>query len=150
MGFRVLGTNHTSFTVSSLDRSVGFFRDCLKFELVSRAPRDPAVVQKITGVEGADMEIAFLKGPGHTVELIEYKAPANKGRVEARPCDTGFAHLALNVDDADAAVAQAALYQVQAISAPVPINAGPNKGRKVVYLRDWDGVTFEFIEVAAK
>jgi catechol 2,3-dioxygenase-like lactoylglutathione lyase family enzyme len=150
MGFRVLGTNHTSFTVSSLDRSVGFFRDCLKFELVSRAPRDPAVVQKITGVEGADMEIAFLKGPGHTVELIEYKAPASKGKVEARPCDTGFAHLALNVDDADAAVAEAALYQVKAISAPVPINAGPNKGRKVVYLRDWDGVTFEFIEVAAK
>lgn len=150
MGFRVLGTNHTSFTVSSLDRSVGFFRDCLKFELISRAPRDPALVQKITGVEGADMEIAFLKGPGHTVELIEYKAPANKGRVEARPCDTGFAHLALNVDDADAAVAEAALYQVKAISAPVPINAGPNKGRKVVYLRDWDGVTFEFIEVAAQ
>ena len=150
MGFRVLGTNHTSFTVSSLDRSVGFFRDCLRFELISRAPRDPAVVQRITGVEGADMEIAFLKGPGHTVELIEYKAPANRGKVEARPCDTGFAHLALNVDDADAAVAEAALYQVKAISAPVPINAGPNKGRKVVYLRDWDGVTFEFIEVAAK
>jgi catechol 2,3-dioxygenase-like lactoylglutathione lyase family enzyme len=150
MGFRVLGTNHTSFTVSSLDRSVGFFRDCLKFELVSRAPRDPALVRKITGVEGADMEIAFLKGPGHTVELIEYKAPANKGKVEARPCDTGFAHLALNVDDAEAAVAEAALYQVKAISAPVAINAGPNKGRKVVYLRDWDGVTFEFIEVAAK
>ena len=150
MGFRVLGTNHTSFTVSSLDRSVGFFRDCLKFELVSRAPRDPALVRKITGVEGADMEIAFLKGPGHTVELIEYKAPANKGKVEARPCDTGFAHLALNVDDADAAVAEAALYQVKAISAPVAINAGPNKGRKVVYLRDWDGVTFEFIEVAVK
>jgi glyoxylase I family protein len=150
MGFRVLGTNHTSFTVSSLDRSVGFFRDCLRFELISRAPRDPAVVQRITGVEGAEMEIAFLKGPGHTVELIEYKAPANRGKVEARPCDTGFAHLALNVDDADAAVAEAALYQVKAISAPVPINAGPNKGRKVVYLRDWDGVTFEFIEVAAK
>ena len=150
MGFRVLGTNHTSFTVSSLDRSLGFFRDCLKFELVSRAPRDPAVIQKITGVEGADMEIAFLKGPGHTVELIEYKAPASRGKVNARPCDTGFAHLALNVDDAAAGVAEAALFGVKAISAPVPINAGPNKGRKVVYLRDWDGVTFEFIEVATQ
>ena len=27
---------------------------------------------------------------------------------------------------------------------------GPNKGRKVVYVRDWDGVTLEFIEVATK
>ena len=147
MGFRVLGTNHTSFTVSSLDRSVGFFRDCLKFELLSRATRDPAIVSRISGVEGAEMEIAFLRGPGHTVELIEYKAPADRGRVQARPCDTGFAHLALNVDDAVAAVAEAALYGVKAISEPVPINAGPNKGRKVVYLRDWDGITFEFIEM---
>lgn len=37
--FRVLGTNHTSFTVSSLDRTIAFFRDCLGFDLVSRAPR---------------------------------------------------------------------------------------------------------------
>ena len=46
--FKVLGTNHTSFTVSNLDRTVGFFRDCLGFELVSKAPRDPALVSRIT------------------------------------------------------------------------------------------------------
>jgi len=148
MGFRVVSTNHTSFTVSSLDRSIPFFRDCLGFELVSRAPRDPAIVRQITGVPGADMEIAFLRGPGHTLELIEYKAPATRGRVESRPCDTGFAHLALNVDDVDAAVAAVAPFGVRPIAAPVAINAGPNKGRKVVYVRDWDGVTLEFIETA--
>lgn len=146
MGFRIVSTNHTSFTVSSLDRSVGFFRDCLGFELVSRAPRDPAVIQSITGVAGADMEIAFLRAPGHTLELIEYKAPATKGRVESRPCDTGFAHLAFNVDDVDAVVAAVAPFGVTPIGAPVAINAGPNQGRKVVYVRDWDGVTLEFIE----
>ena len=149
MGFRVVGTNHTSFTVSSLDRSIGFFRDCLGFELISRAPRDPAIVSKITGVPGADMEIAFLRAPGHTIELIQYKGPAQRGRIEARPCDTGFAHVAFNVDDVEAAVAAAKPYQVNALAPPVAINAGPNKGRKVVYLRDWDGVTVELIEVAA-
>ena len=136
MNYRVLGTNHTSFTVSSLDRTIGFFRDCLGFQVLNRAPRDPAIVSKITGVEGADMEIAFLRGPGCTVELIEYKAPASRGRVEARPCDAGFAHMAFDVDDVDAAIAP-----------PVPINDGPNKGRRVVYLRDPDGVTIEFIEI---
>jgi catechol 2,3-dioxygenase-like lactoylglutathione lyase family enzyme len=149
MSFRVVGTNHTSFTVSSLDRSIGFFRDCLGFELISRAPRDPAIVSKITGVPGADMEIAFLRAPGHTIELIQYKGPAQRGRIEARPCDTGFAHVAFNVDDVEAAVAAAKPYQVNALAPPVAINAGPNKGRKVVYLRDWDGVTVELIEVAA-
>ncbi len=148
-GFRVMGTNHTSFTVSSLDRAIAFFRDCLHFDLVSRAPRDPALVARITGVPGAQVEIAFVRGPGHTVELIEYKAPADRGRVEARPCDAGFAHLALNVDDVDAAVEAAARFGVTPVSPPVAIDQGPNRGHKVVYLRDPDGVTIEFIEARA-
>ena len=77
--FRVLGTNHTSFTVSSLDRTIAFFRDCLGFDLVSRAPRDPDIVSRVTGVPGAQVTIAFLRGAGHTVELIEYAAPADRG-----------------------------------------------------------------------
>jgi catechol 2,3-dioxygenase-like lactoylglutathione lyase family enzyme len=147
MSYRVLGTNHTSFTVSSLDRTIGFFRDCLGFQVLNRAPRDPAIVSKITGVEGADMEIAFLRGPGCTIELIEYKAPATRGRVEARPCDAGFAHMAFDVDDVDAAITAAKKHRVEPIAPPVPINDGPNKGRRVAYLRDPDGVTIEFIEI---
>ncbi len=98
MTFRVLSANHTSFTVSSLDRTPRFFTECLAFQLVSRAPRDPRVIQKITGV-----------------------------------------------DDVDAAVAASARYGVAAINPPVVIDQGPNKGKKVVYLRDADGVTLEYI-----
>ena len=123
MTFRVLGTNHTSFTVSDLERSIGFWRDCLGCELISKAPRDPGLVSRITGVAGA---------------------------VKARPCDTGFAHVAFNVDDAAAAVAAAERYGVKPVSQPVTIDQGPNQGRRVVYLRDWDGITIEMIEVAAK
>jgi catechol 2,3-dioxygenase-like lactoylglutathione lyase family enzyme len=137
--FKVLGTNHTSFTVSNLERTVGFFRDCLGFELISKAPRDPALTSRITGVEGADLMIAFLRAPGHTIELIEYRAPANKGT-----------HVAFNVDNAVAAVAAVESYGVKPIAPPVTIDQGPNKGRKVVYVRDWDGVTLEFIEVAPR
>ncbi|MBW1785365.1 MAG: VOC family protein [Deltaproteobacteria bacterium] len=35
--FKALNTNHTSFTVSNLDRSVAFFRDALGFEIISKA-----------------------------------------------------------------------------------------------------------------
>jgi len=148
MSFRILGTNHTSFTVSDLERSIVFLRDGLGFKVVSKAPRDPALVSRITGVEGAEMMIAFLQAPGHTLELIEYRAPAGRGAVKARPCDTGFAHVAFNVDDAEAAVREVARYGVKPISPPVAIDQGPNKGRKVVYLRDWDGITIELIEAA--
>lgn len=144
--FKVLATNHTSFTVSDLDRSIAFFRDGLGFEVTSRAPRDPGLIQAITGVEGADLEIAFVRGPGHTLELIEYKKPGDKGQVVPRPCDTGFAHIAFDVDDIDAAIATAEKFAVRPIGQVVVIDKGPNAGGRVCYLRDPDGIAIEFIE----
>ena len=149
VGFKVLATNHTSFTVSDLDRSVGFFTQALGFELLSRAPRDPAAIRQITGVPGAEMEVAFVQGPGHRIELIQYLAPADKGRVESRPCDTGVAHVAYDVDDIEAAIAAAADHDVQPIGAPYVIDQGPNTACRVAYLRDPDGITIEFIEKKA-
>jgi catechol 2,3-dioxygenase-like lactoylglutathione lyase family enzyme len=144
--FKVLATNHTSFTVSDLDRSVAFFRDALGFEVTSRAPRDPKLIQSITGIEGADLEIAYVRGPGHSLELIEYQAPSDKGKVESRPCDTGFAHIAYDVDNIDAAVAASAPFDVLPIGDITVIDKGPNAGGRVCYLRDPDGVTIEYIE----
>jgi len=147
MGFKVVGTNHTSFTVSDLERTLGLFRDGLGFEVTSKAPRDVKLTERITGVPGADLLIAFVRAPGHMIELIEYRAPAEKGRVVSRPCDAGFSHIAFNVDDVDGALEAVKRYGVQPISPPVTIDQGPNKGRRVVYTRDPDGITIEFIEV---
>ena len=147
-GFKVLATNHTSFTVSDLNRSLAFFRDGLGFEVTSVAPRDPALIQAITGVEGAALNIAYVRGPGHSLELIQYDSPADKGQVVARPCDTGFAHVAYDVDDIDAAIATAADYDVRPVGKVMVIDKGPNAGGRVCYLRDPDGVTIEFIERA--
>lgn len=148
--FQVLATNHTSFTVSDLDRTVGYFVDALGFELISRAPRDSAVISRITGVAGADIEVAYVQGPGHRLELIQYRAPQDRGRVRSRPCDTGFAHVAFDVDDIDAAIAASAPHGVLPIGDPVPIDRGPNAGGRVVYMRDADEVTVEFIEKPAR
>jgi len=147
--FKVLRTNHTSFTVSDLDRIVGFFCQGLGFELINRAPRDPKLVQQISGVPGADIEVAYVQGPEHRLELIQYHGPEDRGRVECRPCDAGYAHLAYDVDDVDAAMAAARDYTFEELGAPVPIDKGPNTGSRVVYMRDVDGITVEFIEKAA-
>ena len=96
--FKILRTNHTGIIVSDLDRSIAFFRDALGFEVTSRAPRDLALIRSITGVDGADVEIAYIRGPDHNLELIQYLAPADKGRVSARQCDTGLFHVAFDVD----------------------------------------------------
>lgn len=145
-GFTVRGVNHTSFTVGSLDRAIAFFSDTLGFDVLSRAPRDPAAIRHITGVEGADIEVAFLQAPGHRLELIEYRAPAGRGSVSSRPCDTGFAHLAFDVDDIDAAIAASAPHGVEPVNDPWVIDKGPNAGNRVAYLGSDNGFFIEFIE----
>lgn len=144
--FNVLATNHTSFTVSNLERTVAFFRDALGFEVTSKAPRDPKAIEHITGVEGSEITVAYVRGPGHSLELIEYSAPPDRGKVRPRPCDVGFAHVAYDVDDIDAAIGAAAEHGVAAIAPPMTVDKGPNAGARVAYLRDPDGITIEFIQ----
>ena len=145
-GFKVLGTNHTSFTVSDLDRSLAFFQEALGFRVTSKAPRDPRAIEQIVGVAGADIMVAYVRGPDHSLELIQYLAPADRGRVHSRPCDVGFAHIAFDVDDIDAAIAAAARHEVRPVGQVYTVDKGPNSGNRVCYLRDADGVTIEFIE----
>jgi len=146
---RVTGTNHTSFTVDDVDRAIALFQDGLGFELVSKAPRDPKAIAAITGVAGGDVTIAFLQGPSHRVELIEYHAPADRGASTPRPCDAGFAHLALDVADMDAALAVAAEHRLGLLGQVYVIDQGPNAGSRVAYFRDDNGLTLEFLEAKA-
>ena len=147
--FKVLATNHTSFTVSNLDRTIAFFEDALGFEVTSKAPRDPKAIEQVVGVPGADIIVAYVRGPDHSLELIQYLGPEDRDHVRPRPCDTGFAHVAYDVDDIDAAIAAAKRHGVEPISEPYVVDKGPNAGNRVVYTRDPDGITIEFIEKPA-
>ena len=76
--------------------------------------------QNVPGVQGAYIMVAYVEGPGgHWVELIEYFSPADRGKVESRPCYNGFAHLAYDVD---AAVAASAAYGFLPLGTPVSID----------------------------
>ena len=143
----ITGTNHTSFTVADLNRAVALFRDGLGFVVTSQAGRDPSSIQTITGVAGADVEIAYLRRPDHTVELIEYRGPADRTTVEARPCDVGFAHIAFDVRDIEGVIAHLGQFGATPISPPyVNKSGGPNAGVRVSYLRPPAKVTIALIE----
>jgi catechol 2,3-dioxygenase-like lactoylglutathione lyase family enzyme len=144
--FALHGFNHTGMIVTDLDRAIGFFRDLLGFEVLSRAPRDPALIGRMTGLPAPRIEIAYLQGPGHRVELIRYATNGIRGIEQPRVYDDGAAHIALDVDDVDAAVAAAAEHGVLPVGEIITIDAGPNKGRKVVYLQSAYGLSLEFIE----
>jgi catechol 2,3-dioxygenase-like lactoylglutathione lyase family enzyme len=148
--FRVVEANHTSFTVSSLDKTLAFFCDGLGFKLKSRAPRDAAATPFVVGVADARVEeIAFVETPsGHTIELITYSAPLPRTRVTARPCDIGAAHIAFVVENIEDAIAFAKQHGFTPLS-PKPVVhrvGGPNAGSVIQYLRHDDGFFMEFIQ----
>tara|TARA_B100001971_G_C17800295_1_gene339014 strand:- start:173 stop:475 length:303 start_codon:yes stop_codon:yes gene_type:complete len=94
----ITGTNHTSFTVSNLEQSIFFYKDLLGFKLLSLADRPPEFAEKVTGIPGAHLKIAYLQAPEHKLELIQYLSPPRK-KLDTQPLNVGSAHIAFNVDD---------------------------------------------------
>jgi catechol 2,3-dioxygenase-like lactoylglutathione lyase family enzyme len=148
---KVIGADHTGITVSNLERSLAFWRDVLGFEISHGAHQSGAMAEQITGVEGAELKLAVVKAPdGHKIELLEYQAPADRKREgELRPCDVGHVHIALVVDDLEAILQRIAASGWKAAGKPQTLTSGPNAGKRVVYVRDPDGTTIEFMETPA-
>ena len=144
--FRIIAADHTGITVTNLERSVAFWQDVLGFELSHRAHHTGDLASEVTGVPGAEISIAVLKGYGHKIELLEYLAPANRKNVDLRPCDIGSVHVALMVDNLDAVLSTIAASGWRAAGEPQTLNTGPNTGKRVVYVRDPDGITIELMQ----
>src|SRR5881409_3991204 len=136
--FRIIAVDHTGITVSNLERSLGFWRDVLGFELSHRAHHKGALASEVTGVPGAEISLAVLRGYGHKIELLEYHAPADRKQLTPRPCDVGSVHVALLVDDLDAVLNKIAASGWKAAGKPQTLKSGPNAGKRVVYVRDLD------------
>lgn len=145
--FRIIAADHTGITVTNLERSLTFWRDVLGFELSHRAHQTGDLASEITGVPGAEISLAVLKTPtGHKIELLEYLAPPERKHIEPRPCDVGSVHIALTVDDLDAVLSAISASGWKAAGEPQTLRSGPNAGKRVVYVRDPDGTTIEFMQ----
>jgi len=144
--FRIIAADHTGITVTNLERSVAFWQDVLGFELSHRAHHTGELASEVTGVPGAEISIAVLKGYGHKIELLEYHGPADRKHVALRPCDIGSVHIALMVENLDAALRAIEASGWKAAGKPKTLKTGPNAGKRVVYVRDPDGTTIEFMQ----
>jgi catechol 2,3-dioxygenase-like lactoylglutathione lyase family enzyme len=147
--FRIIAADHTGITVTNLERSLAFWQGVLGFELSHRPHHTGDLASEITGVAGAEISIAVLKGHGHKIELLEYHAPPDRKRVDLRPCDVGSVHIAFTVDNIDAVLSVIAASGWRAAGKPQTLKSGPNAGKRVVYVRDPDGTTIEFMQSAA-
>jgi glyoxylase I family protein len=146
MPFRIISADHTGITVSNLERSLAFWRDVLGFELSHRAHQTGELASEVSGVAGAEISIAVLKGYGHKIELLEYLAPKDRKRIDVRPCDVGSVHVAFTVENLDDILNAIAASGWRAAGKPQTLRSGPNAGKRVIYVRDPDGTTIEFMQ----
>ena len=146
MPFRIIVADHTGITVSNLERSLAFWRDVLGFELSHRAHQTGELAEEITGVPGAEISLAVLKAPGHKIELLEYLTPRDRKRIDLRPCDVGSVHVAFTVENLDEILNTIAASGWRTAGKPQTLRSGPNAGKRVIYVRDPDGTTIEFMQ----
>jgi len=145
----ILNTNHTSFTVSDVERSAAFYRDLLGFKLLSLAERPREFAEIATGIPGAHLKVAYLEVPGgHRLELIQYLSPPGV-KLDTRTHNVGSAHLALNVDDLRRMYSELKAKGIRFKGEPIEVPAGPNKGNLMVYMLDPDDCTLELIQIRA-
>jgi len=145
--FKINAADHAGITVSNLERSLEFWQNVLGFKFSHRAHQTSEMASEITGVAGAEIKLAVVKAPGgHKIELLEYLAPADRKKVDVRPCDVGSVHIAFTVDNLDAVLQKIAASGWKAAGKPQTLKSGPNAGKRVIYVRDPDGTTIEFMQ----
>ncbi len=139
-GFTIKRTNHTGITVRDIEATAAFFTDVLNCETTEISHHKGEMVENLTGVPGAEVKLCFVDMPGHRLELLEYITKDDRKISDLRNCDPGAFHLALEVDDIEAAVADITPSGFVPYSPPLTV---PN-GNCNVYLRHPDGITIEF------
>ena len=138
------------FTVADIERQANFFTKVLQFEKISDFRVVGAEYDKMQGVFNANMRIIHLKLGEQIVELTQYVSPPT-GRpipVPSYSNDAWFQHLAIVVDDMDAAYKILQDNNVRQISAH-PITIPPSNpgaaGIKAIKFRDPEGHDLELI-----
>jgi len=145
--FKINAADHAGITVSNLERSLEFWQNVLGFKFSHRAHQTSEMASEITGVAGAEIKLAVVKAPGgHKIELLEYLAPADRKKVDVRPCDVGSVHIAFTVDNLGAVLQKIAASGWKTAGKPQTLKSGPNAGKRVIYVRDPDGTTIEFMQ----
>src|SRR5690242_11307395 len=134
--------DHVGLTVADLDRAVDFWCGRLGLRLLGRVTETGPDIAALLGGDSVEIEIADLDaGGGRIIELSRYFRTAD--RPARGGCgDPGSCHIALRVDDLDAAVERIQGSPARQISRhPVVLHdpGGAWDGVACCYIADPDG-----------
>lgn len=143
---------HASFHVADLDRSVDFYHNMLRLELVHEQEQSNDYTRALVGYSDAHLRVAQLALPSratqvstHDLELVEYITPRGTRQDPAR-YHPGAAHLAFAVADIDAEYGRLVDSGVRFVSPPNRITAGVNTSGAACYFLDPDDITLELVQ----
>jgi len=143
----IKSVDHTGITVSSLDDALSFWVGAMGFKhLYTWDFENAPFVEELVGVKAAALRLAMVEGPGHLIELLEYRAPDGRQLFKPRSCDVGSVHVAFYVASIDALLARASTMGWNALGKVQTVKAGERAGLSLVYARGPDGVTLEFLQ----
>lgn len=143
------GIDHIGFTVPDLDEAERFLLEVIGAEHIytlgeKSADDEWMRVQLGVNPRTAIEEIRFYRvGTGSNVELFKYRA-ADGQAPQPRNSDIGGHHLALYVDDLDAAIAHLRAHDVEVMGSPVASKQAA-EGQRWLYFRSPWGMQFELV-----
>ena len=117
---------HTCYRIGDIDRSVAFYEK-LGFQEVARMPIRDEAINVFMGLpgDGARLELTYNLG------------------VDSYELGTGYNHIAVTVEDMDAALARLAEKGIEPEKPPYTVREG---GPRLCFVRDPDGYRIELLE----
>ncbi len=137
--------HHTGFVVRDRDKAVAFYRDIVGLEPISEYERIGPGIDRVVGYQDVHLKCAILDlGGGHILELIQYLHPPPAECPTAERNVVGAAHLALQVEDIEAAFEKMSAGGAWIMNPPAQLAPG----RIACYLQDPDGNWLELMELS--
>lgn len=146
---QVKSVEAVQITVSDMERSVKFYTELLKCQVVSDTEVSGREIESLYGLFGARVRIVRMKLGGEYIELMDYLTAGGRSIPEdAKSNDLIFQHIAIVVSDMDSAYKWLHAHHVQQVStAPqtLPATIPEAAGVKAFYFQDPDRHNLELI-----
>lgn len=141
-----INLDHTSITVTNLERSIEFYRNIFGMELLYIYEDDGPVAEGLM-LPGEQLRTASLKFDECEIELFEFN-DGDKEPYTSKPKQIGTVHIGFNVDNIVEWYETLLEKGVNFWTSIKEIPDGSFKGWKFVYLTDPDGILLELVQVA--